>query len=127
MRSVLAAIIAVLIFTRAYITTTADEYYVEPQYMRITCYLPTGNKTADGTIPHYGICAAKRSWIGKTAVLYDVDMRLIGYFEIRDTGGHERIKNGSSIDLFMESWADAQAYIKEHGDYGYVQIIDADG
>lgn len=109
------------------IQTAADSIYIEPQLMRITYYLPTGNKTADGTEPYYGICAAKKDWIGKVAIIYDLNMRLIGFFEIRDTGGHTRIKEGKCIDLFMPTIEDAKAFIKEYGDYGYVQIIDADG
>lgn len=108
-------------------TVNADPVYTEPVRMRITCYLPTGNKTADGTVPYEGICAARRDWIGKVAVVYTEDMELIGFFEIRDTGGHKRIKNGTSIDIFRNDMSAAREWIATYGDYGYVQIIEAEG
>ena len=106
---------------------SAEQVYTEPVKMRVTCYLPTGNKTADGTVPYEGICAARRDWIGKVAIVYDMDMRLIGFFEIRDTGGHKRIRDGSSIDIFRDNMDRANEWIAKYGDYCFVQIVEADG
>ena len=119
----------ILLWSILSLTASADDkrVYIEPVKMRVTCYLPTGNKTADGTVPYEGICAAKREWIGKVAVLYDMDMQYLGCWEIRDTGGHARIKNGTSVDLFMENMEHARAWIAAHGDYCFVQIIEAEG
>lgn len=126
--SIIAIIGIILWIVLSYtVTVKAEPEYVDPVRMRITCYLPTGNKTADGTVPYEGICAAKRDWIGKVAVVYTEDMEYIGTFEIRDTGGHKRIKNGTSIDIFRDNMSRAKEWVKTYGDYGYVQIMDADG
>lgn len=102
--------------------------FIEPVKMRVTCYLPTGNLTASGTRPHYGGCAAKREWMGGVAVLYTLEGEYIGVWEIDDTGGHTRITSGQSVDLFMETEADARNWIAEYGDYLLVQILpDAKG
>ena len=111
----------------ANVSASDKRVFVEPVKMRVTCYIPTGNKTADGTVPYEGICAAKREWMGKTAIVYDENMRYVGVFEIRDTGGHSRIKNGTSIDIFRDTLERCYEYEREHGMYGYVQIIDAEG
>lgn len=103
------------------------DYYVEPVKMRVTCYLPTGNRTASGCYPFIGSCAGKREDIGKIAVLYDIDMNYIGCFEIRDCGGAKSLKNGTSLDIYRNNMADAKAWVKKYGDYCYCQIIEADG
>lgn len=95
--------------------------------MRVTCYLPTGNRTADGTVPYEDICAARRQDLGKVAIVYNMEMQLIGFFEVRDTGGHERLKNGTSIDIFRKDRDSAMEWIRTHGDYCYVQLVEADG
>lgn len=109
------------------IRASAEPVYTEPVKMRVTCYLPTGNRTADGTVPYEGICAARRQDLGKVAVVYDMDMQMIGFFEVRDTGGHPRLKNGTSIDIFRDNMDRAQEWIATYGDYCYVQLIEADG
>lgn len=105
----------------------AEIPFVEPVLMRVTCYTPTGNPTASGVMPYEGGCAARRDLIDKVAVVYDKDMRLVGYFEINDTGGHARIRNGSSIDIYRDNIDRARAWVKEYGDYMYVQIMEASG
>lgn len=92
--------------------------------MRVTCYLPTGNKTADGTVPYEGICAAKRDWIGKKAVVYTLEGEYVATFEIRDTGGHRRIKSGKSIDIYRDTMDRAREWIATYGDYMMVEIVD---
>lgn len=76
--------------------------------MTLTCYLPTGNKTASGIEPYYGIAAAKSEWIGKTAIIYERTEnnevgKFIGEFQIQDTGATDGIKNGYVIDIFCEN------------------------
>lgn len=107
--------------------SSAEPVYKEPVKMRVTCYLPTGNKTADGTVPYEGICAARREDLGKVAVVYDLEMNLIGFFEVRDTGGAASLKNGTSIDIFRDNMGRAREWIAAYGDYCYVQMIQADG
>lgn len=127
MKRMFAALCASAMLSTLTMRTSADSIWIEPVKMRVTCYVPTGNKTADGTVPYEGICAAKREWIGKTAIVYDQDMRYVGVFEIRDTGGAKRIKNGTSIDIFRDTLERCYEYEREHGMYGYVQIVEADG
>lgn len=60
----------------------------------------------------------------------------IGYFEFCDTGAGmdsdgdgkgDTIINGTSIDIWVESLADAYAWVGEYGDYVYIKIIKGDG
>lgn len=95
--------------------------------VRCTCYLPTGNKTADGTVPYKGIIASNREHLGDVAVLYDENLRIIGFFECKDTGGHKDLKNGSRIDVFCNSDDEIIKWQKTVGDYVYVQWVKGDG
>ena len=127
MKKVLALLLIGSMFRFNTMTAGADAVFIEPVKMRVTCYVPTGNKTADGTVPYEGICAARRCDLGKVAVVYDMEMNLIGYFECRDTGGHERLKNGTSIDIFRDNMDRAKEWIATYGDHCFVQLIEADG
>lgn len=131
-RDVWRALITILIIGWSILsaigTVNADPVYVEPVKMRVTCYLPTGNPTASGVMPFVGGCAAKREWMGGVAVLYTMDGEFVAYMDINDTGGHERIRNGSSIDVFMPDMEAAREWIATYGDYMMVQILpEADG
>lgn len=98
------------------------------QKVRCTCYLPTGNKTADGTVPYEGICASNRDHLGDVAVLYSVDGDFIGFFECRDVGGHRKLRNGTAVDIFREDWDSIHEWQREVGDYCYIFWIGgADG
>lgn len=103
------------------------EMMKKPKKVRVTCYLPTGNHMANGEYPFVGACAGRKEDIGKVAALYDLDMNFIGYLEICDCGGAKSLKNGTSIDVFQPTIADARAFIKKYGDYGYIFLIDAVG
>ena len=128
MRKAAAAILTGMIIAASPVHTAADDAYIAPVRMRITCYtVPEGAVTASGQTVREGCCAAKRSWIGKTAVLYDSNMNLIGVYEITDTGDHQRIRSGQSIDLYKSSLDRCYEHIAQHGDYGYVQILEASG
>ena len=52
-----------------------------------------------------GIAAAKKEWIGLTAVVYIDDNGsigdFIGMYEIKDTGQNEKIVSGNCIDIWM--------------------------
>lgn len=91
--------------------------------MRITFYTAEeGAITASGEPVREGACAAKREWIGKTAHVYDDQGGLMMSLSITDTGGHERIRSGNSIDIFVFDIADGYAWIRQNGDYAYVEI-----
>lgn len=60
----------------------------------------------------------------------------IGYFEIRDTGSGmdtdgdgkgDSIKNGMSIDVWVNSLVDAYEWRDKYGDYVYIKLIKSDG
>ena len=113
----------------------AEKYPVRK--MRVTCYTyPPGSITASGCEVREGIVAAKKDWMDALVVLYDTDMDLIGYYEVKDTGfgidqdgdGIGSIENGTSIDVFRDSLERCYEWIERYGDYCYVQIItDAKG
>ena len=94
------------------------------QKVRCTCYLPTGNKTADGTVPYEGICASNRDHLGDVAVLYSVDGEFIGFFECRDVGGHRKLQNGTAIDIYRDDMDRAWEWVGEWGDYVYIYWIE---
>lgn len=113
----------------------AEKYPVRK--MRVTCYTyPPGSITASGCEVREGIVAAKKDWMDALVVLYDTDMNLIGYYEVKDTGfgidqdgdGIGSIEEGTSIDVFRSSLERCYEWIERYGDYCYVQIItDAKG
>ena len=110
------------------IDISAEPQVYEVRKMRVTCYAPTGNPTASGVMPFEGGCAGRRDWIGGVAIVYDLDMNYICTLQINDTGGHKRIKNGSSIDVYRDSLERCYEWVRQYGDYLYVQIVpDAKG
>ena len=115
-------------------------YYRMPQPVRCTCYIDRGI-TASGIQTRDGIIAGRKEWIGMMAVLYEVkeDGTLgdfIGCYEFCDTGAGidtdgdgngDTIKTGNSVDVWQPSMTNARAWIREHGDYVYMQIVDGKG
>lgn len=105
-----------------------------PSKIRCTCYTSTeGSVTASGESVREGIVAGKRSWMGKTAIIYDMNMNIIGIFEFKDTGAGidtdgdgkgDSIKNGKSIDVYRDTYQGCKDWIKMFGDYVYLQIIE---
>lgn len=95
------------------LTTPVKAEELTMRKMTMTCYLPTGNKTCTGIEPYYGIAAAKKSWVGKKAIIYERTPdnkkgKYIGTFDIQDTGlGHNNsIPKGYVIDIFVEKEED---------------------
>ena len=115
-------------------------YYQMPQPVRCTCYIEHGI-TASERKTREGIIAGRKEWLGMAAVLYEVkeDGTLgdfIGYYEFCDTGAGidtdgdgkgDTIKTGNSVDVWQPSMESARAWVKEHGDYVYMQIVPAVG
>lgn len=97
--------------------------YVEPVMIRCTVYDDMGY-TRSGQYVRDGIIAGKREWLGNTAILYQVNEDgtrgdFIGYYEFLDTGG-EYIESGQRIDVwtpYPDEW------VKQYGDYVYMQMI----
>lgn len=96
---------------------------IKAERIRCTCYIPTGNPTASGVYPYEGIIASNREHLGQTAVLYTEDMELIGYFECKDTGGHEGLKNGTRIDVYRDTLDRAYDWVHTYGDYVYIEWL----
>lgn len=108
--------------------------------IRCTCYVDSGT-TASGQKVRNGIIAGKREWMGKTVALYAINDKgevreFIGFFEILDTGAGidtdrdgkgDSITNGMSIDVWRQTLADCNAWVKEYGDYVYMQMLESEG
>lgn len=92
---------AAVIMTNMIFPVYADsvhEELVEYISMEATAYC-YGTTRCDGQPVRTGICAGTPEWYGKVAAIYKDDNgkpgEFIGYFEILDTGGDERIRNGN--------------------------------
>lgn len=114
------------VITALYITAFSV-FDWQPEEVKISCYLPTGNNTYSGQKPYVGGCAVNKEHLGQTAMLFDAEYRFIGFYEVNDIGGNSLLKQGRAVDVFQETMSDAQAFIRENGDCGYVIFIDADG
>lgn len=112
----------------------------EPQKIRCTCYCEH-KPTASGAMPYYGIAAGKAEWLGYVAEIHMVAEdgsvgQFIGYFEFKDTGAGmdsdgdgkgDTIKNGTSIDVWVDTLEEAYMWVGTYGDYVYVKLIDGEG
>lgn len=81
------------------------------KYIEATAYC-YGTTTCTGKPVREGIAAMSKRYLGMTAIVYELDENgepfdYIGTYEIEDTGGDERIRNGNCIDIFMNSYEDA--------------------
>ena len=99
----------------------------ERQQVRCTCYLPTGNRTADGTVPYFGICASNREHLGDMCMVWTLDGEWIGMFECRDIGGHKMLRNGTAIDIFQPDMQSAKEWVATYVDYVEIVWIKAEG
>lgn len=99
----------------------------EPFLIEATAYCDKGI-TADGSKVRDGIIAGKKEWIGKQAVIYTVREdglpEYMGIYEFKDTGGDQRIREGSCIDIWVESEEDCINWGRRPI---YIQIVDGKG
>ncbi len=96
---------------------------------------------ADGRSLIEGLTVAGRpEWLGMTAILYDLDYRLIGIYEFRDTGYGQptgrgkseilpgqsvgTIEGGQCIDIYMTTYEKCKAWGRQKV---YIQLIKAEG
>ena len=83
----------------------------ETEWMRMesTAYC-AGTIRCDGGPARVGVCAGATRYYGMTAIMYEDDGgkpgEYLGTFEILDTGGDYRIKNGTCLDVFLPSERD---------------------
>ena len=110
--------------------------YFYPQVIRCTLYYEK-HITASGCMPYYGIAAGKKEWLGQLAAINAINSdgsvgELIGLFEFKDTGAGidlnkdgvgDSIKEGKSIDIWVESPQKMRAWQKKYGDYVYIKLI----
>jgi len=119
-------VICLLILTT--LPATAEVNYTEPVLMRVTVYTaPEGAITASGSEVREGIVASNRGYLGYGCVIYDKDMRLIGFYEVKGTGKADWLRNGTAIDVYRSSLERCEEWVKTYGDYCYVQLIKAEG
>jgi len=85
------------------------------------CY---GETTASGKRVREGMAAMAKEYMGKTAIVYTPDFELIGIYEVEDTGGDYRIKNGQCIDSFMKDYESAITFGRQDV---IVYLMDAKG
>lgn len=106
----------------AYVLGDVEELHIEATAY---CY---GTTTASGKKVREGYAAMARGYMGKTAIVYEnFDGKpgdLIGIYEIEDTGGDERIKEGRCIDIYIP---DYDAYVEFGRQNVIVFIVDAKG
>lgn len=65
-----------------------------------------------------------KEYMGKTAIVYSEDFELIGIYEVEDTGGDDRIKNGQCIDIYIPSHEEAIQFGRQNV---IVYLLDAKG
>lgn len=115
------------------LSTTVMAQENEPKVQRVTVYCQNSGQTYSGTFPMAGrTVAGRREDVGKAAVLYMVDHDsegnqiigdLVGIYQIEDTGSHPRLQTGA-IDVFCNTDDECWQWVKKHGDFLYVQIIE---
>lgn len=101
----------------------------QPELVEVdaTAYTWTGNPMKDGTYPYEG-CVASNVYFGRTLIIYEDDGgnvgRCIGIYEVRDTGGHPDLRNGTRIDIYMDEYDECiQWGIRRV----WIQIVEAEG
>lgn len=101
------------------------------------CY---GTITATGAKPREGICAVRKEWIGKTALVWQCSEDgtqgdFLGYWECLDTGfgadsdgdGIGSIQEGKVIDMYFPTPEQVTDWMELTGGKVYIQLIDAEG
>lgn len=93
------------------------------QRVYLSCYLATGNNCADGTPPVEGVVSSNREHLGMDCIMYDNDLTAVMRLECRDIGGHEKLRNGTAIDVYRDSMTRALELREEYGLYVWVEWI----
>lgn len=98
-----------------------EEHHLKRVYL--SCYLATGNNCADGTAPREGVVSSSRENLGKDCIVYNDDLVAVMRLECRDIGGHEKLRNGTAIDVYRDSMARALQLREEYGLYVWVEWV----
>lgn len=91
--------------------------------VKLSCYLPTGNPTADGTIPYRGIIASNEEHLGMMALMFDDDMCQVAVWECRDIGGNQMLRDGTAIDIFVNNIEEGRDIIERYNGYAYIKWL----
>lgn len=78
------------------------------KYIEATAYC-YGTTTCTGKQVREGYAAMSKRYLGMTAIVYELDEKgqpfeYMGTYEIEDTGGDYRIKNGNCIDIYIPDY-----------------------
>lgn len=148
-RALIAAVATIALCISCHYEANAKIAYIEPVQgnpfeemvkIRCTCYCEH-NKTAMGAKTHYGIAAGKKEWLGYVIELNAINPdgsvgQFIGFFELKDTGAGmdtdgdgigDSIKDGQSIDIWLDTLEEAYMWRDTYGDYVYMKIIKGKG
>lgn len=93
------------------------------QRVKLSCYLPTGNRTADGTAPYRGIIASNREHLGMIAVMYNENLVQTAVWECRDIGGHHMLVDGTAIDIYVDTIEEGREIIARYNGYAYIEWL----
>ena len=136
MKKIAAVCIALILLS----ADASAKEFEEPEVIRCTCYCEHG-KTATGAVTDYGIISGKKEWLCCVAELHRINEdgsvgQFIGFFEFKDTGAGmdsdgdgygDTIKNGKSVDVWVDSLDEAYMWRDAYGDYVYMKIIKGKG
>lgn len=99
-------------FVPGYYESEEEEFNPYPdsivKYIEATAYC-YGTTTCTGKPVREGFAAMSKRYLGMTAIVYEADadwepLNYIGTYEIEDTGGDYRIKNGNCIDIYIPDY-----------------------
>lgn len=93
------------------------------EYVYLSCYLPTGNKTADGTVPYEGVVSSNKEHLGMDVIVYDENLVPVMRLECRDIGGNKLLREGKAIDIFRNDMNRAIELKKTYGDHVYIKWV----
>ena len=93
------------------------------EYVYLSCYLPTGNRTADGTIPYEGVVSSNKEHLGMDVIIYDENLVPVMRLECRDIGGNKLLREGKAIDIFRNDMNRAIELKKTYGDHVYIKWV----
>lgn len=138
--SVLTIILIAVLTTSSILPSKAAENEMGKPFKIYTTAYYYGEITASGAPVREGIAAAKKEWMGLTAIIYRYEPdgsigEVLGIFEILDTGfggdadgdGIGSIQEGKCIDIYRSGAAGVQEWMELTGGKVYVQLINAKG
>lgn len=134
MKKILIGLLSLLI-----IFPKIPAYAAEPelQMMRATAYIGPTDTTYSGKPVYRGIAGANKRHVGQTAIVYqrlpnNKIGKIIGIYEVEDTGDTPGINNDNVIDIWCPDLDECQYFMEkvyEDGCQGkvYVQWLEAVG